>query len=77
MVAHDAGHITQICVAPSAKGKGAGYEMLRHSLQVLARSGAKKVSLTVTARNTDAVKLYLRMGFRTIRRFNAFVWEGF
>jgi ribosomal protein S18 acetylase RimI-like enzyme len=51
--------------------------MLRRSLQVLATSGAKKVSLTVTARNTDAVRLYLKTGFRTIRRFNAFVWEGF
>lgn len=77
MVAQDAGHITQICVSPSVKGKGVGYEMLRRSLQVLAASGAKKVSLTVTARNTEAVKLYLRTGFRTIRRFNAFVWEGF
>ncbi len=77
MVAHDSGHITQICVSPSVKGKGVGYEMLRRSLQVLAASGAKKVSLTVTARNTEAVKLYLRTGFRTIRRFNAFVWEGF
>lgn len=77
MVAQDAGHITQICVAPSIKGKGVGYEMLRHSLEVLARSGAKKVSLTVTAANADAVRLYLRMGFRTVRRFNAFVWKDF
>jgi ribosomal protein S18 acetylase RimI-like enzyme len=77
MVAQDTGHITQICVSPSVKGQGVGYEMLRHSLNVLAKSGAKKVSLTVTAANAGAVKLYLRMGFRTVRRFNAFVWQDF
>jgi len=26
---------------------------------------------------TDAVTLYERMGFDTVRRFSAFVWEGF
>jgi ribosomal protein S18 acetylase RimI-like enzyme len=33
--------------------------------------------LTVTAANEDAVELYERVGFETIRRFSAFVWEGF
>jgi ribosomal protein S18 acetylase RimI-like enzyme len=35
------------------------------------------VSLTVTAANQSAVALYERMGFRTLRRFQALVWEGF
>jgi ribosomal protein S18 acetylase RimI-like enzyme len=77
LVAADAGHVTQICVAPVLKGQGVGYEMLRHSLGVLAQSGAKTVSLTVTAANRDAVRLYERVGFRIARRFSAFVWEGF
>jgi ribosomal protein S18 acetylase RimI-like enzyme len=40
-------------------------------------NGCRKVSLTVTAANREAVDLYERMGFRTIRKFSAFVWEGF
>jgi ribosomal protein S18 acetylase RimI-like enzyme len=39
--------------------------------------GCRSASLTVTAANEDAVKLYERVGFETVRRFSAFVWEGF
>jgi ribosomal protein S18 acetylase RimI-like enzyme len=72
-----AGHITQICVAPSIRSTGVGYELLRHSLDSLRQHGCRKVSLTVTASNRDAVSLYERIGFRTLRRFYAYVWEGF
>lgn len=77
LVAADSGHVTQICVAPAVKGQGVGYELLRRSLGVLALSGAKTVSLTVTSANRDAVRLYERVGFRIAREFSAFVWEGF
>jgi predicted GNAT family acetyltransferase len=30
----------------------------------------------VTAANTDAVALYERVGFRTVRQFAAYVWES-
>jgi len=76
-VGPEAGHITQICVAPQVRGTGAGYELLRRSLMTLREHGCRKVSLTVTAANREAVDLYERMGFRTIRKFSAFVWEGF
>jgi ribosomal protein S18 acetylase RimI-like enzyme len=76
-VGPEAGHITQICVAPQVRGTGAGYELLRRSLMTLRDHGCRKVSLTVTAANREAVSLYERMGFRTIRTFSAFVWEGF
>jgi ribosomal protein S18 acetylase RimI-like enzyme len=76
-VAPDCGHITQVCVMPSVHGMGVGYELLRHSLEALHEHGSKHVSLTVTASNADAVALYERIGFRTIRRFSAYVWEGF
>lgn len=77
MVAEKTGHITQICVAPSWKGKGLGYELMRESILALSQSGAKHVSLTVTAANENAVHLYERIGFRTRRQFPAIVWEGF
>jgi ribosomal protein S18 acetylase RimI-like enzyme len=77
MVAPEVGHITQICVAPGVKGKGVGYELLRRSLVTLAEAGAQSTSLTVTASNDSAVRLYERVGFDTVRQFPAFVWEGF
>jgi ribosomal protein S18 acetylase RimI-like enzyme len=44
---------------------------------MLREHGMNSVSLTVTAGNQSAVGLYERMGFRTKRRFQALVWEGF
>ena len=77
LVAPECGHITQICVSPGARGTGIGYELLRQSLEALREMGCRSASLTVTAANEDAVTLYERVGFRTIRRFAAYVWEGF
>ncbi len=77
MVAEKTGHITQICVSPSWKDKGLGYELMRQSIAALAQSGAKRVSLTVTTANENAVRLYERIGFRVRRHFPALVWEGF
>ena len=77
LVAPDCGHITQICVSPQVRGTGIGYALLRQSLNTLQEMGCRTASLTVTATNDDAVNLYLRVGFETIRRFSAFVWEDF
>ena len=77
LVTSETGHVTQICVSPSVRGTGIGYELLRQSLTTLRDMGCTSASLTVTAANEDAVALYERVGFETIRRFSAFVWEGF
>jgi ribosomal protein S18 acetylase RimI-like enzyme len=71
------GHITQICVAPWLRGSGVGYELLRQSLNLLREAGCRKTSLTVTASNREAIKLYEDVGFTTIRKFFAYVWEGY
>jgi ribosomal protein S18 acetylase RimI-like enzyme len=77
LVSPQCGHITQICVMPSVRGTGIGYALLRQSLTTLRDMGCQAASLTVTAGNTGAVELYERVGFRTIRRFSAYAWEGF
>ena len=77
LVAPDTGHITQICVSPSVRGTGIGHELLRQSLTTLREMGCRAATLTVTAANEDAVQLYERVGFQTIRQFPAYVWEGF
>ena len=77
LVAPEVGHITQICVGNWVRGAGVGYELLRQALLTLRDSGCRKVSLTVTNSNKEAIKLYQRTGFRTERQFTAYVWEGF
>ena len=74
-VGEEVGHISEICVAPDAQGAGLGYELLCQSIATLRGAGAKRVSLTVTAANEEAVRLYRRCGFREARRFYAYVWE--
>ncbi|HWC95160.1 MAG TPA: GNAT family N-acetyltransferase [Candidatus Sulfopaludibacter sp.] len=75
LVAPECGHITQICVSPEVRGTGIGHALLRRSLMTLREVGCKAASLTVTSANEDAVALYERVGFRTIRKFSAFAWE--
>jgi ribosomal protein S18 acetylase RimI-like enzyme len=77
LVAPESGHITQICVSNAVRGAGVGHEMLRRSLEVFRDAGCRSASLTVTAANADAVRLYERVGFRTTRKFSAYAWEGF
>jgi ribosomal protein S18 acetylase RimI-like enzyme len=75
LVASDVGHITQVCVSPSVRGTGLGYELVRQSLMSLAAHGCQSVSLTVTTSNETAVGLYQRMGFTNRRNFAAYIWE--
>jgi ribosomal protein S18 acetylase RimI-like enzyme len=75
LVAAETGHITQICVAPSHQGRGIGCELLRRSLTALAAHGCHNASLTVTAANESALRLYARIGFQKRRDFAAYVWE--
>jgi ribosomal protein S18 acetylase RimI-like enzyme len=75
LVQADVGHVTQVCVSKAARGTGAGYELIRRSLNSLARHGCRKVTLTVTGSNAEAIGLYKRMGFRKTRNFAAYVWD--
>jgi len=75
LISPECGHITQICISPSVQGKGAGHELLRRSLAAMKDVGCRGCSLTVTAINRDAVALYEKVGFRTIRRFSAYAWD--
>lgn len=77
LVAPESGHITQICVSQAVRGTGIGHALMRQSLITLRDLGCRSASLTVTAANASAVDLYEQMGFETMRRFSAYVWEGF
>jgi ribosomal protein S18 acetylase RimI-like enzyme len=69
------GHIPQIAVAPEFQGLGLGTAMMEMSFRRLEKQGYKEVTLTVTDRNSGAVRLYERLGFETFKTFGAFVWD--
>ena len=77
LVAPETGHLTQICVLPEYRGLGIGHALIRRSLARLRDLGCRSTSLTVTAANQGAVALYQHIGFRIVRRFPAYAWEGF
>jgi len=76
-VGDEVGHITQLCVTPGVRGRGLGYELLRQAAGALRLHGAKRISLTVTGGNGDAIRLYERCGFREMRRFSAYMWDAY
>lgn len=75
-VKEDVGHVTQICLVPEYRGRGLGENLLACTHQALCKRNFRLLSLTVTEANTRAVDLYRRLGFETLRVFDAFVWEG-
>ncbi len=75
-VADGIGHISQLCVIPEARGAGLGRELLRLAVASLYRSGARRISLTVTASNATAIAIYEQFGFRPVRTFFAYIWEA-
>lgn len=75
LVGRQTGHITQLCIAPSAQGQGLGRALLERAIAGLRGRGLQRVTLTVTAANTAALRLYEQCGFREIRRFVACIWD--
>jgi ribosomal protein S18 acetylase RimI-like enzyme len=74
-VAPDVAHITQLCVAPSHRGRGLGHALLAHAMGSLVKTHTAAITLTVTEANRSAVALYENAGFRIRHRFDAMVLE--
>jgi ribosomal protein S18 acetylase RimI-like enzyme len=72
----DVGHITQVCVLPEYRSAGLGVALLAATTRSLRERSFQAISLTVTEANDRAIALYARIGFESIRVFDAFVWEG-
>ncbi|MGA8145621.1 MAG: GNAT family N-acetyltransferase [Candidatus Acidiferrales bacterium] len=70
------GHTTQVCVLPGYQGNKIGRALMEASIQALLRRRYDWLSLTVTAVNTSAVQLYEHLGFKTIKKFAAGVWQA-
>ncbi len=76
-VAPQSGHVAQLCVDDERRGTGLGYELLRRGLLEFSARGVESASLTVTAVNRAAIRLYERFGFRAVHHFDAYVWDPF
>src|SRR3984885_2346219 len=70
------GHTTQVCVLPGYQGHRIGRSLMEASIHALIRRKYEWLSLTVTAVNTSAVQLYEHLGFKTIKKFAAGVWQA-
>lgn len=64
---HGRGGIQNIGVSPRHRGCGLGTALLVASLRCFQQQDIVRARLEVTAANERAVRLYQRMGFRTIR----------
>jgi mycothiol synthase len=69
----DSVEVVYLGIVPRMRGRGLGSSLLAHGLGMVAQRRERTVALAVDARNTPAVALYARAGFRTVRRREAFV----
>lgn len=63
---HDEVHILNLAVHPDHRRKGIGRGLLIDCLRHFSRKGIRSAILEVRVRNQDAIRLYERIGFRSI-----------
>ena len=60
-----------------ARGKGVGYQALQHLEQEIKSRGLKRIELGVFEFNTNAIRLYEKLGYQEIARIDNFTfWQG-
>ena len=56
-------HINNVAIRPAYRARGLGTALMTHVLAAARRLGAHRATLEVRASNTDALRLYDRLGF--------------
>lgn len=56
-------HINNVAIRPQFRGRGIGTALMQHVLAEASRLGARRATLEVRSSNTDARRLYERLGF--------------
>jgi len=60
-----------------ARGKGVGYQALQYLEQEIKLHGLKRIELGVFEFNTNAIRLYEKLGYKEIARLDDFTfWQG-
>ena len=70
-LSRDTGHIAQVAVAPDARGRGLGRQLVAGALRAAVRAGCGRATLLVSAANVRALGVYQSFGFRNRSRFVA------
>jgi ribosomal protein S18 acetylase RimI-like enzyme len=68
------GHVCQVSVVPEAQGKRLGLLLMMAALRVFREQGLASATLSVTADNSRAHRLYTLLGFQVHREFAAHAW---
>jgi ribosomal protein S18 acetylase RimI-like enzyme len=68
------GHVCQVSVNPEAQGTGLGAALVARALAAFREQGLASATLSVTASNARAHRLYERLGFTVKRSFAAHAW---
>lgn|GEM_PF-3673546 len=68
------GYIGTVGVLPQYRGRGIGESLVRLTLQHIARQGIERATLLVEDQNTNARRLYERMGWRAVYRTD-YYWK--
>ena len=68
------GHVCQVSVTPGAQEHGLGATLVTRALAAFRAEGLASATLSVTASNERAHRLYERLGFRVQRAFAAHAW---
>jgi ribosomal protein S18 acetylase RimI-like enzyme len=68
------GHVCQVSVSPEAQGRGLGAALVNIALASFRAQGLASATLSVTASNERAHRLYERLGFTVQRAFAAHAW---
>jgi len=72
--ARQAHELVYLGVSEAARGRGLGGKLVRVALSAVAARGGGRLHLAVDARNTPAVRLYQRHGFRANAHKAAMIW---
>jgi ribosomal-protein-alanine N-acetyltransferase len=76
MLLLDEGHILDVAVDPSCRGKGVGRLLVQRVLDDCRVGGASFVSLEVRVSNGAAIALYQGMGFTEVGRRKRYYRDG-
>jgi ribosomal protein S18 acetylase RimI-like enzyme len=68
------GHVSQLCVDPEARNAGLGRLLMLGALTRFCELGLEYSTLTVTAGNRGAEKLYASLGYQERTRLGAYIW---
>ncbi len=74
LISQGTGMIPQISIRREAQGRGLGTALLMRYFEAIRERGLARATLSVSAQNVKAHRLYSRLGFRETKEFHAFIW---